>query len=159
MAPTGTALDGQVVVVVRAGTYRVALRAADVVEVQPLVLVSPLPGAPEGIEGVVDVHGELLAVLDLARRLGAGAAPARLDDKLVVVQRARGRLVLHVEPEVAVVALEPGDVRPGDVDGLAPLGVAVLADGLVVVHDVDAFLSATEDERLRAALVAVEAGR
>lgn len=49
---------------------RYALEAAKVHDVQPLRELTPLPGTPAFLAGVVHVHGRLVAVVDIKRFLG-----------------------------------------------------------------------------------------
>lgn len=46
---------------------RYALEASYVREVQPLHDLTPLPGAPEFVRGLVNLRGEILAVIDMKR--------------------------------------------------------------------------------------------
>lgn len=65
----------------RAGETVAALPAAAVRRVVQTPTLYPLPGAGEGLLGLVEFAGEPLAVLDLARLLGAvaeEAAPRRI---------------------------------------------------------------------------------
>lgn len=69
---------------------RYGIELADVAEVLEPVHCTPVPGAPPTIAGVINVHGEIRPVLDLARLLGievvADGSLAR-----VVLLRRQGR--------------------------------------------------------------------
>jgi purine-binding chemotaxis protein CheW len=57
---------------------RWALPLTSVERVVPMVAVSPLPQSPLGVRGAVNVHGDVVPVLDLDARIGRPAhAPAR----------------------------------------------------------------------------------
>ena len=58
------------VLVVRVGSRRCALPVGSVVHVTLAAAVEPLPGAPTGVLGVVDVQGDVLPVLDLRQAIG-----------------------------------------------------------------------------------------
>lgn len=114
--------------------------------------MSPLPRAPAVVQGVVDIRGEVVPVIDLHRRFGLPSKPMDLADHLVVVEAGPRRLAVHVGHDVELRAARSTDVGP--VGPLAPhaRGVARLEDGLAMIHDVDAFLWPGEVVALDAAL-------
>ena len=144
----------ELLLVVEVAARRCALRARDVVEVHRLVRVSPLPHAPTIIEGLIDAHGELLPVVDLGRRFSGLPLRPDLSHTLVIVDTASRRLALHVEQTVDLVSVDTGSLRQGEV-AEAPYadGVAVLPDDLVVIYDLEAFLSIHEAAELDEALL------
>lgn len=153
--PTTVDAPPQQLVVVTVGSDRCALAVGDVVEVLPMALVSPLPGVPEVVEGVLEVRGDVLVVFDLGRRLGHPPAPPSLHHRLVVVQARRRRLALRVDTAelVAVPATALRENRAPELDGARSF--VVLGDGVVVISDVDRFLSPAEDAAIEAALVSM----
>lgn len=161
LTPTGDDRRAQPlpVVIAVAGDRRCGFPVTDVEEVQRVVRATPLPGAPDGVEGVVDRGGEVVAVLDGRRRLGSAHRAVQLSDHLLFL-RTRGRLVaLRVDAVVGIAAVQPEDLDRGvaAAAGLAQqVGVARLDDGLLVVHDADRFVSGAELSAIAAAVAAVE---
>jgi len=47
------------------GALRFGLRLSDVREVVRAVAIDPLPGAPDIVEGLINVRGEVVPVLDV----------------------------------------------------------------------------------------------
>ena len=71
--------------------------------------VTRVPEAPEWVEGVMNLRGHLVPVVDLKKRLGAkGDAPARLKPKWIVALVGRRRVALSVDG-VSEVARVPKD--------------------------------------------------
>jgi len=137
---------------------RVALVAEAVIEVLPIVWVSPLPKAPPVVEGVIDFRGKVVPVLDLRARFGRPSSPPVLNEHLVVVKVAGRKLALHVDRAVGLETVPAEDIDSAalpEVDYAA--GVARLANDLLLVHDLGAFLWADEGLALDAALA--ESGR
>lgn len=148
-----TAGESIALLVIEVAGLRLGLSASAVVEVHPMVRVTPLPKAPHVVEGVVNVRGRVVPVVDLRRRFGASSQPPRLTDHLVVVDVADRELALHVDRAADLVSIDPGQFDTAaapELDDAA--GVAKLADGLLVVHDLDAFLSGDEARALENAL-------
>jgi purine-binding chemotaxis protein CheW len=153
--------DRRDVIVVRVGELRCALTLDAVIEVLPIVAISPLPRTPDVIEGLIDVRGTLVPVLSLRTRLSIRGRPPEPDDHLVlcaVAGRTVGIWVDHAEDVTAV--------DPADLDSTADLaaadflpGVARLHDGLLLVYDIRTFLAADEVLCLDEAMADLTAGR
>ena len=125
-----------------------------VVEILPALAVQPLPGQPPFVAGAIDVRGTTIPVLDLRVRFGRPPRPMELSDKLIVARAHERVVALWVD---AVDALVPGDgLRWTPAGGLVVgdrslVGVTTTAEGLCAIHDLDAFLTASEAEALVAA--------
>jgi purine-binding chemotaxis protein CheW len=134
---------------------RFAIPLDAVREVLRAVAVTPLPGAPEVVMGVIDVRGEIVPVFDLRARLGEPSRAIAPDDQLIVARAADRTVALQVDhAEWMTDASEDAVYRSG-----APFeaarqvsGVARLDDGLAVITDLDAFLSHDESRALDGAL-------
>jgi purine-binding chemotaxis protein CheW len=134
---------------------RYAIAAETVVEMVRAVTVATLPGAPAAVAGIINVRGSVVPVFDMRLRLGAPQRRVAPADHFVLV-RATGRTVaLHVD---TILDLEDIDTN-AITNATATLpstkyigGVAPMPDGLVLIHDVDTFLSGAEAETLDTAL-------
>jgi chemotaxis signal transduction protein len=78
------------VIVLGIGKERYAVDLPDVAEVLPPVRVTPVPGAPAGFSGVINVHGEIRPVIDLSGLLGIETVPNG-DLARVILLRKEGR--------------------------------------------------------------------
>ena len=132
------------------GRYAVSLAA--VVEIVRAVAVVPLPGAPPLVEGIVDVHGEVAAVIDLRRAFSLPARPPLALDHFVVVRTPARLLVLRVDRVTGVAAVEAPARVPAAVATASLEGSVRLPDGLVLVHDADRLVSSAEGAALDALL-------
>jgi purine-binding chemotaxis protein CheW len=135
---------------------RYALPLEEVRELVRAVRLTPLPRAPAVVEGLVDLRGELLPVLDLRRRFRLPARPLSSTDHLVVAQAGARQIALRVDRAEGLLALEPGmlDTSPRELPGVGYVaGALKLPDGLVLLHDLRTFLSEAEALELDEALV------
>lgn len=134
---------------------RYALSLNNVERVLPIVAVSPLPQAPAAVLGVMNLHGQVIPVLDLRRRFGLPLCDYGLTARLLVVRTGRRILALAVDEVLGVSEVAQETItRP---DALLPgighvAGIVTLADGLLFIHDVEACLSLDEEQRLTTAL-------
>jgi purine-binding chemotaxis protein CheW len=137
-------------------SHRFALPAAVVVEVARVVASAPLPGAPEIVEGAINVRGTIVPVLDVRARFGLPAADVDPDQHLILARAGRRVVALRVDRALALVAIPDDAFEP--VERVAPgtplvAGVARLPDGVLVIHDIERFLSLDEAQRLDAVVV------
>lgn len=69
------------------GGHRFAIEASIVRSVHPLVRAQPVPGAPPFVDGVIDVHGSLIPLVDGARLLlGSGGVAATRGARILVLR-------------------------------------------------------------------------
>ncbi len=134
---------------------RYALHLAVVLQVLRMVEVSSLPKAPSVVLGVINVHGRIIPVVDVRRRFGHSAAPYGLTSRLLVARTPRRTLALPVDDVLGVQEMpseqvtKPEALVPGA--GLVA-GIAALPDGVLLIHDLDTFLSLDEEQQLTHAL-------
>jgi purine-binding chemotaxis protein CheW len=137
------------------GDLDFALAIASVERVVRAVAVTPLPGAPPAILGIVTVHGDVLPVADMRRRFGLAPRAVHPDDHLVIARSATRRWGLAVQAACGVVECPDDDVIAPDavVPGLEHVhGIARTPQGLLVLHDLDRFLALDEEAALQEAL-------
>lgn len=119
--------------------------------------VTPLPLAPEVVAGALDVGGRILPVYHLRRRLRLPDRPVGIDDQFVIANTARRQVALMVDRALGLIDAQPVE----DAAELSPKlrhlrGVISLPDGLVLIQDLENFLSPEEDQALDSALRAAE---
>ena len=138
---------------------RYALPLCDVTEVLRAVAIRSLPKAPAITLGIIDVRGEIIPVLDVRGRFALPPKPLDPSDHFLLGQAGPRRVALHVDRALgismlAVVPLAAAGNLPGALEHVA--GIAATESGLVLIHDLHAFLSQAEAEQLEAALPGAE---
>lgn len=83
-----------------------ALEVAHVREIVRVQEITPLPNAPEMIEGVIDLRGAVVPVLDLARVLGRGTSDGGVHARIVVMEIDGLVLGLWVDAATDVLTLD-----------------------------------------------------
>jgi purine-binding chemotaxis protein CheW len=117
--------------------------------------ITPLPKAPEVVLGVINVQGEIILVMDIRKRLHLPARELDLGDQFILVRTARRRVALLVDSVVGCRQVRDreqvpaGNVLPG---AEYIHGLAKLEGNLILICDVDQFLSLDEERKLEAAL-------
>src|SRR5437588_12158832 len=76
------------VLVGRIGHQRFALPAGAVERILPMAALTPLAGAPPGVAGLLNLRGDVLAVIDPRPRLGLATPPHKPEQHLVLASAA-----------------------------------------------------------------------
>ena len=139
------------------GGSRFGLAAALLREVLRAVAIAALPKAPLVVEGVINVRGAIVPALDIRRRFGMPALPVAPEQHLLIAQ-AGGRVVaLRVDRALDLISVDASAIEAAA--SVAPgaeyvAGIVKLPDGLLVIHDLERFLSLDEAAGVDAALTA-----
>ncbi|MFO7259624.1 MAG: chemotaxis protein CheW [bacterium] len=126
----------------------------EVQQVQEVIAFQPprrVPHAPEFIEGVIDVRGTVVPVVDLRKRLQIPATPPNADTRVLLASLGQERIGLVVDAVMEVTRIPPTDIAepPSIFRGLAArylAGLARVGSGLLILLRLDQVL--TSEERL-----------
>lgn len=149
------------VLVFELARQRYALPSSDVRQVVRAVSVMPLPRAPDIVEGVIDVRGAVVPVLDVRRRFRLPPKPLEHTDHFILASAGSRPVALRADRALDLVRLDTDQVEDARraVPGVAYVaGVARLDSGLVLIHDLRTFLWADEAAALDEAVARVTDG-
>jgi purine-binding chemotaxis protein CheW len=156
---TTVGATGQLVVFLLEG-QRYALRLAAVERVVRAVEITPLPQAPEIVLGMINVEGRIVPVVNMRNRFGRPERAIELSDQFIIARTSRRAVALVVDSVNEVVACTEAQVVAAEkiLPGLEHVeGVLKLPDGMILLHDLDRFLSLDEEQALAEALQPEEA--
>ena len=129
-----------------------ALRSAEIEQLEMVGQLTPVPNAPDCVDGVTSVRGQVIPALSLRARFGFPRVPYDLRSRLVVV-RHRGRsvgLLADSAREFASIAPDAIHAPPetlAETSGEYIRGVTHLGDRLVLVLDVAGILDLSNQRR------------
>lgn len=129
-----------------------AIELARVLEVLLRVEISPLPGAPSVVLGGVRFRGALYPLVDTRARLGFAPREPALGDHFIVARGAQRTLVLCVDRCADVIAVERASLQQLDVTSAHLRGVARVDERFVLLHNLDALLTESEERALDGAI-------
>jgi purine-binding chemotaxis protein CheW len=135
------------VVIFEIDTQRFGLPLESVEQALRIVAVTPLPKAPALVLGVINVHGGIVAVIDVRGRFRLAPRAPLVTDQLLIANTSMRRLALCVDAVSDVVEYDDVDfsLAATIVPGMEYLkGIVRLADGLVLIHDLGSLLSLEE---------------
>lgn len=132
---------------------RYGVLLAHVVEVIRAVAVSKILKAPPAVEGIINLRGTIVPVLDIRTRFGLPEKVLEPADRMVVVRANQRHAVLRVDRTVGVMEAGEGIFDRGKSARSAHVrGVIKLPDGLLLIYDIDSFLSDADADLFSLAL-------
>jgi purine-binding chemotaxis protein CheW len=125
-------------------------RVESIIKMQP---ITQLPHVPDFIEGVTNLRGKVLPVIDLRKRFGLEAREADKHSRIIVVnvdQTEVGMIVDQVSEVLTVpeAAVEPAPAITTTIDSAFITGIAKLDQRLVILLDLGKVLSPQENASL-----------
>jgi purine-binding chemotaxis protein CheW len=134
-------------------TYALPLEVVD--RIVRMVEITPLPGAPAVVEGVINIHDEIVPIVSIRKRLGLTSRPLEISDSLVIAHTRTKRLAIIAESVLGVVEHSADAiVNISDIssDSQHIEGVLKTSDGLILIQDLDRFFLPEEEQSLDLAL-------
>jgi purine-binding chemotaxis protein CheW len=132
-----------------------ALYLSTVERIVRVVEVTTLPKAPEIVLGVVNVAGRIVPVVDIRKRFRLPKRELNLSDQLVIANSSQRSVALVVDSVIGVSKHRDADVIPaGEVLPWMEYveGIVKVEGEMILIHDLDRFLSLEEGETLDNAL-------
>ena len=116
--------------------------------------ITHIPEAPGFIEGVINLRGDVIAVLDLAKQFDLGALPELPKSARIVVVEVEGKtlgMIVDEVPEVLRIAEDDIQATPEVIQTRVHTdyirGVGKLADRLIILLNIEKVLSPHELEQ------------
>lgn len=155
----GTVIKTPYLLVFTLDDQQYALRLEAVERIVRAAAITPLPKAPDIILGILDIQGEVVPVINVRKRFRQPEIDIRPTDQFIIARARALTVALLVDAAQSVVEeAKPGHMATDDI--LAGMeyvaGVTRTAEGLVLIHDLDTFLSIGEEQLL---LEAMEPGK
>jgi len=142
------------------GDQRYGLPVESVRQIIEMVAITPLPGAPEVVLGVINYHGQVIPLIDMRLRLLEPPQPYTLRTPILIVRLGERLAGLVVDMVIGVLELPPQQVQdPMEIlpRELAPqplylAAFAPLPDGLLPILEPEALLHQREIRALSRAM-------
>ncbi len=131
------------------GTEEFAIPILSVQEINRMMQITRVPGSPPFIEGVINLRGKIIPVLNLRKRFGMDSVEQSNDARIIVVEvsnRVIGFTVDRVNEVLRIPAdiVEPPPTMVCGVDSDYVQGVGKLDDRLLILLNLDQLFSAEE---------------
>jgi purine-binding chemotaxis protein CheW len=136
----------------RIGNETYGVRISAVREIVRVPEITAIPSAPEAVEGVINLRGKIVPVMDLRKRFGQQELQPNKKNRILVVE-LEGKLVgLIVNAASEVLKIPPADIAPpgslfSEGESSYVIGVAKLKDRLIILLNVAKLLHGQEFKR------------
>lgn len=150
MTDTNNAMSESQLVVFDLASEHYGVDIADVREIMRMQTITKVPGAMIYIEGVINLRGKVLPVLDLRKRLGLHVGDLTEESRIVVIDIKAGEVGVIVDAVTEVLRVPNAAIEgpssmlaQGNSDYLR--GIAKLSDRLIILLDLNKLLSSKAD--------------
>jgi PAS domain S-box-containing protein len=130
---------------------RYALPLSVVERVVRSVEITPLPNAPAIVQGAINVQGKIIPVVNIRERLQLPAREINCNDHFIIARTQRRNVALVSDYVAGIRELADGEteITRQSLPFVEYLhGVAKIEDNLILIYDLDAFLSLDEEQML-----------
>ncbi len=132
-------------------TYGVEIQ--QVQRLLPIPPITRIPGAPEFVEGVIEVRGDVVPVVNMKARLGLDDTSYPQDGRVIIVEAHGSQLGLMVDAvtevfRIAADAIETPEQASLKVDDPMLKGIGKDGERLIVLVEAEHILSAEAHQQL-----------
>jgi chemotaxis signal transduction protein len=140
-APESTPSASQTYILFGVAGTTYAIKSHDVLHIEMIEHVTPVPNAPAFVEGVVFSRGQVVPVINLRARFGFERGGVTLRSRLLVVQHGTRRIGLLADESREFIRISDAAIKPpqeaiGGLSGNYLEGVAALGQRIVLVLSV-----------------------
>jgi purine-binding chemotaxis protein CheW len=148
----------------RIGEETYGVQIGSVREIVRVPEITAVPNAPELIEGVINLRGKIIPVMDLRKRFGNAAIQPDKKNRILVVELENRLLGLIVSSASEVLKIPPSEIEPpgavfAEGESSYVTGVGKLKGRLVILLDIARLLRRPEYKKLEEAVEPVGATR
>jgi purine-binding chemotaxis protein CheW len=132
-----------------------ALFLSAVIRIIRVVEITSLPKAPEIVLGVINMHGLIIPVFDIRKRFRLPQRDMQLDDQMIVGSTSKHTVALLVDSVNDVIEIPEEKIIAGKkiLPGMEYVeGIIKTEDGMILIHDLEQFLSFQEEKALHEAM-------
>ena len=136
------------------GSEEYGVDIAQVQEINRMVTIINVPRAPQFMEGVINLRGQLIPIIDLRTRFGMERSERTKNTRIVVTEIGNKRIGMVVDSvsEVLRIPVEQIEDAPDLVAGVDTeyiRGVGKMGDRLIIMLDLGRVISGSEKVQLQ----------
>jgi purine-binding chemotaxis protein CheW len=132
------------------------LYAIDIMRIKEIIRplkLTVLPKFPAFVEGIVNLRGTVIPVVDLRKRFDLPAIEESLNTRLLIVSLAGRAVGLVVDEVTEVVTVSVKDIKPppdlgSGIGSEYLIGVCLVNEGMIMLLNIDLLLSSQEAREL-----------
>ena len=123
-------------------------------EIIPVGSITRVPNSPDFVEGIINLRGEVIPVIDLRKRLNTGEATIEKSSRIIVVELEEQQIgfIVDVVSQVLRISADAIEPPPDMVTGVGSeyiKGIARVEGRLLMLLDLKRVLSRSEQSTLQ----------
>ncbi len=125
-----------------------AFNVEDVYRVIELVEITPLPESPRKILGIINLHGEIIAIGDIKRKLNIKPEKFSLDNCIVIVRYKGKKLGFVIDKLIGYKEIAPEDFISGEeiMSELSDVkGIVKMDSDIILINNIENFMDDYEE--------------
>ena len=125
-----------------------ALSISSVNRVIRVVGITPLPKGPDIVIGIINMQGNIIPVVNIRKRFCLPERDINLNDQIIITHTSKRTIGIVVNSVIGLI--ESAEEKIVTSEAIVPgidyvEGVVKLEDGLLIIHDIEKFLSIEEE--------------
>ncbi len=145
----GEVLGRVQLVVFRLGGEEFGVEIGQVREIIKMIEVTQMPNCPDFMQGVINLRGQVTAVMDLRKKLGISANDGEKDARIIIVESGDKTVGMIVDSVTEVLRiptkdLDDADIITSQVEADYIRGVGKLEDKILILLDLNKVLTTRE---------------
>ena len=151
----GKGEDERQIVVFRIGKEEFGVNIKEVREIIRMEQITKIPNTAEYIEGVINLRGGIIVVIDLAMKLGFPEKVVDKNTRIIVIEMNKNTVGMVVDSATEVLRLRSDQVEPAPAVITQKInsdyieGVGILDERLLILLDLAKVLEAKEIEHIQ----------
>lgn len=144
------------VVVFKLGTDEYCVPVSQAREIQTYSIPTRIPNTPEFVEGIINLRGQIIPILDLKKRFGSGATEINAATKIIIIDMEGELLGILVDSVSEVLKIPQNRFEPPpsavktSINNNYISGIGKLNNRLLILIDLGKVLNEEEIEQLKA---------
>ncbi|MDN5330924.1 MAG: purine-binding chemotaxis protein CheW [Tepidanaerobacteraceae bacterium] len=138
-------------VVFKLGQEEYAVDIMHVNTIERMMPITRVPKAPDYVEGVINLRGEIIPVIDLKKRFGLASGEVTADTRIIIVMLDDLTVGMIVDSATEVVQLPQDSIEPppsvaGNISSDFLEGVGKIGDRLLIILNLEKIMRPGEAE-------------
>jgi purine-binding chemotaxis protein CheW len=99
-----------------------------------MVMVKPIPESPRFLEGIIDLAGQIVPVIDLRELVGFPKRPVKLSDRLLIARTGEHTLAIMADEVLQIITCQAGEIQlpPISIRQSAPIEAIIQKDSELI---------------------------
>jgi purine-binding chemotaxis protein CheW len=113
---------------------RFAMPLANILRIIRMVMVKPIPESPRFLEGIIDLAGQIVPVIDLRELVGFPKQPVKLSDRLLIARTGEHTLAIMADEVLQIITCQAGEIQlpPISIRQSAPIEAIIQKDSELI---------------------------